>query len=532
MSRFSSLLGGLGLVAVGFGLLSALLAIFQPITDLTWIIGNLAIGVLLLSAGLFAGFDNVRQRLRSGEARRVGKYGSSAVLGTVLGIALLCMLGFLAHRHPLRFDWSEAQVNTLTDQSLELLGRLEGEVRVTAFFQQTEIPQVSGLLDRYAYESDAITLEFVDPNSVPLRVQQLGLDPEALAKGLIRLEQDGEGIVVSDLSEAGMTNGLLKLVSSSDKKVYFLSGHNERPIANQEGAPAEGKESVGRAAEALRNETYAVESLAMATLGEIPEDADVVIIAGPTQPYFSHETDALRAYLAGGGALLVMIDPRARTNLYEPLVDWGVEMGDDVVVDQVRAIFNQATMPLAAEYSSEHPITSGIRQTTVFPMVRSVQPAPESEGDLEIIVLTGADSWAERDLDGWMETGRALYDEGDLNGPVPIAVAGRPALAAADDGAAAGEAEPRLVVFGDSEFASNEYIEAHVNRDLFLNAVNWLMGDVEQIGVRPRLSRASRFELDAGQFRGIVYLSLFVLPETIAVIGVVAWWLRRESAER
>jgi ABC-type uncharacterized transport system involved in gliding motility auxiliary subunit len=120
-----------------------------------------------------------------------------------------------------------------------------------------------------------------------------------------------------------------------------------------------------------------------------------------------------------------------------------------------------------------------------------------------------------------MRTGRAVYDAGDLDGPVPIALAGTPP--AGPDGGLAG----RIVVFGDSDFATNEFIEAYGNRDLLLNAANWLVGDVDQISVRPRLSRASRFELEGGQLRAIVYLALFVLPEAIAIVGVIAWWLRR-----
>jgi ABC-type uncharacterized transport system involved in gliding motility auxiliary subunit len=256
----------------------------------------------------------------------------------------------------------------------------------------------------------------------------------------------------------------------------------------------------------------------MATRGAIPEDADAVVIAGPTRAYFDHEIAALRDYAARGGALLVLLDPRARTNLYPLLEEWGVVLGDDVVVDQVQAVFNQATMPLAGRYAPDHPITRDLDRATLFPMVRSVEPTVEG---LETIVYTGTNSWAERDLDGWQASGRAEYDEDDLPGPVPIAVAGTVDV---DEG----EGEPaRLVVFGDSDFASNEFLEAQYNRDLFLNTVNWLVGDVEQISIRPRLSRASRFELGAAQFRAIVYLSLFVLPEGIAVAGVVAWWLRR-----
>lgn len=524
MSGLPALLGALGLVAVAFGLLSALIVLFQPtpVTDLSWIVGNLAAGVLLLSAALFAGFENVRQRLRSGEARRVGKYGGSALASTLLVIAILGMLGFLGQRRSVRFDWSESGVNTLTEQSVLLLGRLESDVGITAFFQRSEIPDVSALLDRYEYESDRVRVRYVDPNSAPLLIDELALDPEALARGMVRIEQDGGGIAVGDLTESGITNGLLRLTRGVEKKVYFIAGHNERGLGVVEEGSARDREGMARAADALRNETYRVEALDMATRGEIPEDADAVVIAGPTRPYFDHELAALRAYAARGGGLLFMIDPRANTNVPGLLEEWGVALGDDVVVDQMQAIFNQATLPLAGEYSPDHPITRDLRQATLYPMVRSVEPR---DGEWEVIVYTGPDSWAERDLDGWQASGRAEYGAGDLDGPVPIAVAGSAPLPAA--GGEEERSPSRIVVFGDSDFASNEFIEAQYNRDLFLNAVNWLVGDVDQISVRPRLSRASRFEMDASQFRAIVYLSLFVLPEGIAVAGVVAWWLRR-----
>jgi ABC-type uncharacterized transport system involved in gliding motility auxiliary subunit len=85
-------------------------------------------------------------------------------------------------------------------------------------------------------------------------------------------------------------------------------------------------------------------------------------------------------------------------------------------------------------------------------------------------------------------------------------------------------------VFGDSDFATNEHLDGLRNRDLFVNSINWLAGDVEQITVRPNVSRASSFAMSQEEFRRIQYLSLFVLPEAIAVFGVVSWWLRRRAA--
>ena len=109
-------------------------------------------------------------------------------------------------------------------------------------------------------------------------------------------------------------------------------------------------------------------------------------------------------------------------------------------------------------------------------------------------------------------------------------VAGTPALSANGNGDAEGD-EPltpgRVVVFGDVDFAGNEYIEAYRNRDLFVNSINWLIGDVEAISIRPSMSRHSSFDLSEEQFRTLRSLSLFVLPELIAVVGVVVWWSRR-----
>ena len=142
-------------------------------------------------------------------------------------------------------------------------------------------------------------------------------------------------------------------------------------------------------------------------------------------------------------------------------------------------------------------------------------------------------------MDRLLGKGEAAFDEGtDLKGPVSLAIAGT--LDLSGDGAAPAEGgtEPeqhptaRLVVVGDSDFASNQLINEFRNRDLFVNAVNWLLGDVEAISVRPGQPRASRLQLTSEQFLEIRYLALFVMPELIAVLGVIAWWQRRRAPGR
>jgi len=531
MTGMAALLGGLGAVAIAFGLLIALLSVFQPVGGATlaaWIWGNLVVGALLLAAALVSGFDGLRERLSSGEGRRVGRYGTSAILQTVLGLVILGILGALAELNSVRFDWTEQKIHTLTDQTREVLAGLERDVEATAFFSELEATRARDLLERYDYASERFGVRFVDPNARPDLVAALEIDEAELAEGLVRITLGDDSVDVSELDEESLTNALVSLSRTSDRKVYFLTGHNERPTEGEEGR---GKEGLRQAAQALRNENYRVEELLIAGAGAVPEDADALVVAGPTRPLPPEELAALERYLERGGSLLVMLDPRAKTNLGDWLAERGVRAGNDIIVDLELAFFQQYMSPFAGSYAEDHPITSkmgGQRNPVLFHLARSVSAGEARDGGFETLVYTGEKSWAEKDLERLVRQGEFQYGEDDEIGPVPVAVAG--SLGGEGDGEDAGG---RLVVVGDSDFATNEFVARYGgNRDLFVNSVNWLLGDVEAISIRPHRSRASRFTGSQEDVRAIQYLSLFVLPEAIAVAGVVAWWSRRKGPGR
>jgi ABC-type uncharacterized transport system involved in gliding motility auxiliary subunit len=537
MKGWSALLSALGLVAILFALLSLLLGLAGAPTDLSWIGGNFALGVVLLGAGLFSSLDTLRERMHTGESRRIGKYGTSAVASTALALVILGLAAFLSERYHHRFDWTETGVHSLSDQTKKVLAGLDQDVTVVGFYGPMAQRPVQDLLDRYSYESPRFQVEFADPTARPDLVESLGVSQEKLGEGLVRIALGSESVELTEVDEERVTNALVKLTRTAQKRVYFLEGHAERP-ASGEGADA--AQGFAQAADALRNENYLIETLLLEQKGEVPEDADVLVVAGPRRPLRPVEHDALRRYLERGGALLVLIDPRAETDLAGDLRGYGVDLGDDVVVDRMQGLFGRAATPFARSYA-DHEITRGLREVTLFHVARSVQPAADADSRFTEIVKTGDDSWGERDLDLFFQQGRAERSDDDFEGPVPIAVAGtplvaKPAAAAPAEGETAPatkpEDEPRLVVFGDSDFASNELIGAYRNRDLFVNSVNWLLGDVEAISIRPSTARASRIELTTEQLSTIRYLSLFVLPEAIAALGVWAWWSRRRAPGR
>jgi ABC-type uncharacterized transport system involved in gliding motility auxiliary subunit len=520
----SALLGALGGVAMLFALASFFMA-YAGVAHPSWSILHGVIGIALLGSAAAVNLDALRERMRSGEIHRASRFGSSALLSTLLAISILAMGAFLANRYPQRFDWSEQKVHSLSDQTQKLLDGLDQEVTAVALYGRLDWRPVRDLLDRYDYASERFRVdEIADPNEKPDLLVRLEVTPEQLGEGIIRLAYGGESVHVTELTEEALTNAIVKLTRRGEKVVYFLEGHNERLI---EGDAGKDREGYAMAADALRNENYRVEKLLLAVTGDVPEAANAVIVAGPTRPLLAEESAALDRYLQRGGAVLAMIDPRARTNLVEKLAEWGVVLGDDLVVDRQQAIFGQANTPVA-RHDPNHAITRDLREYSLFHVVRSVKQSEGATGSFTEIVHTGRDSWAERDLEKFFTDGEAELNEDDLIGPVPIGIAGTVKI-----GGTEGESEEsRLVVFGDADFASNQLLDFYQNRDLFVNTVNWLLGDVELISVRPNQSRASRFQLTASQANTIRLFSLFALPEALAVVGVFIWWTRRQTDRR
>lgn len=533
MRAWSGLLGWLGAVAIVFSVLSFLMQLLSgPVllwSELFWSIGNLVVGLALLTVALSFNMEAFRERLKTGEARRAGKYGTSAVLSAGLMVALLALLAFLSTRYHTHWDWTTGEEHSLSGQTEKLLAGLESDLQVTGLYSPLAAIPAKELLDRYTFASDRVKVEFVDPERQPGRLRELGVAPDRLQGGLLHVELGEESVDVRELTEDALTNAIVKLSRQEQKKVYFVVGHNERP---SEGEGADEAGGFAFAAEALTNENYKVATLLLASVGQVPEDADVVVLAGPTRPFLDVEHEALEGYVKLGGALLVLLDPRANTDLYERLETWGVVVGDDVVVDLVGGMVGSPTTPFARDYGP-HPISDDLRGYTLYQFARSVEASEEAAGAFQSLVRTGTDSWAETDLARLEATSEVALDEADTEGPVTLAVAGTIRLDAAEPAEGEPAATPaRMVVVGDTDFASNQLLGAYLNRDFFVNSVNWLLGDVESISIRPKTGVASRLKLDTEDFLDLRYASLFVLPETIAVLGVLVWWRRRRAPGR
>jgi ABC-type uncharacterized transport system involved in gliding motility auxiliary subunit len=423
-------------------------------------------------------------------------------------------------------------VFSLSDQTIQLLQKLDAPVRFRVFDRETEFERFRARLNEYEYQSDRVDVEYVDVDRQPQLAQQAKVD----AYGTVLIEYKDRVERVSSDTEQELTNGLIKAITGAQKKVYFVQGHGEKDTASSD------RDGYTEIAAALGRDNFGVEKLVLPQQKEVPEDASVVIVAGPRGDLLPQEIDMLKRYLARGGHLMVMLDPPAPDGPQTPLIEgllkeWSVDAGRNIVIDAsgVGQIFGgDASVPVAASYP-QHQITERFGNLlTAYPLSRSVAPTQSAtEGRVaQSFIETSPRSWAETDLkpSGQVEMNA---DAGDKPGPVSIGVAvtapipepPNPQPKPADEQAA--KPESRLAVVGDSDFAANFALGIQGNRDLFLNVVNWLAQQENLISIRAREAGDRRITLTAETTRWIMLMSIFIVPAVVFGTGVYTWWRRR-----
>ncbi len=344
--------------------------------------------------------------------------------------------------------------------------------------------------------------------------------------------------VVQEVSEEIFTNAIIKISREDNPVVYFASAHGERSIDDEE----QGGISILKSA--IINEGYEVKSLQRSLLQGVPDDADMLVIAGPRSPYTKEEADSVDRFLEGGGKVALLLDPNISNPKLNPVVSildtgledltekWGVTLGKDIVLERHLQLLRGQTIDpyiISQNYGS-HAITQPLsNRATFFQLVRSVVKSKQANPDLTVTELISSsagkgNSWAERDINTLINKQNAEPDDQDLNGPVSIAAVAertkRPAGKAA--------VESKLVVFGDADFVANRYIrQEEFNYDLFLNTLNWMWGKQEQISIRPKQLRSSKLLLTPKQTNIIFYAAVLTIPELVLIAGLFIYWRRK-----
>jgi len=512
----SQIAGWGGVVLLLFGLVSFLITGEFNVFALVQLVG----GACLVVFSLFFNLGGLWSSL----GKRSTRYGANAVLYSVIFLGLLALVNVVSNGHSWRKDFTEGGLFSLSSQSERVLDSLRQNVEVMAFFQQGKGSKLEDLLKNFAHTSDKFHYEFIDPVKHPEKAKA----HDVSTSDVLVVKCGDRETMISGTTEEDLTNAILKVAKSEQKKICFLTGHGERDL-DDETEP--GYEVVRKA---LENENYLVEPLKLFMLEDVPADCAALVVADPVKPLETAESQALKRYLDGGGNVLFMVNPQSAPGIGALVADWGVTVGNDVVVDQVFRLFEGPALgvdPIVEDFGT-HEITKDLDGQLLFNMVSSVRVKEDLPPGLNAVSLasTSSKSWAETDLDLLFDKGEVSLTEDDLDGPVSVAVAvtrkiDRPAEG--PDADLSKEKESRIVVIGDADFVDNQYIAKMYNADFLLNVINWLAGEEAYISIRPKTTRGSQVAMTPEQTQNIFYLSVLILPEILLLMGLTIWWRRR-----
>jgi ABC-type uncharacterized transport system involved in gliding motility auxiliary subunit len=480
---------------------------------------HLGAGLGLIVYAFLTSFSELRDLVGRDSSRRGMRLGGNALVQMLALVVILTGIAVLSVRYSVNWDWTEAKLHTLTDATVDMLAQIPEDqiVQVYGFFTAGSEDAAQQVLERYAHEIDRVEFEIFDPQQRPDLAERFEIRQNAVLLVCGGPCESATGTVrVLEANEQELTRAVRSVISEQ-RKVYFLTGHGEGAIDDEEASGYSGVKG------ALEAENLIVESLVLANLEAVPEDADAVVIAGPTHSVLDRELEALDVYLRGGGAVAVLSDPIFVTNLESQVREWGMELGDDVIVDQTIDLFSGpriGVQPVVSQYG-EHAITKDLANAaTMFQLARSVRGA--NGDDVVELALTSEASWAETDVETFSNESRVGLDpEQDRKGPVAVAAARVFAVPGE------GEQEGRLVVVGDADFARNRDVAKVYNADFFINIVNWLVGEEAFITIDRKVPRASMATMTRQQFSMFQYVSIFFLPEAILLAGILSWWRRR-----
>jgi len=452
------------------------------------------------------------------------------------------VLNILAGIYSARWDLTASHLYQLAPETRAAIRMVDSPVRLLIFAQPDELPAYRDRLKELSDASRLIGIEYLDVDAQAALVKQY--DIQATGTAVIEYKRRSERIKAG--SEQEFTNALTRLRQGRTRKVYFTTGHAERDTASTERV---GYSSI---AAALQRENFVVQTINLARDGGFPDDATLVVVAGPRADFFRAEIESLQKYLARGGAVLFMVDPFedlkryitesgialfmmdpssvSKTgelrNLTAFIREQGAELGNDVVVDTSQMgqfLGTDASVPVAASYPP-HPITKGLTSLSAYPMARSVKPVPRDGRTASSIIKTGDQAWSETDIKQ-VGAGRLSMDpeNGDRPGPVSlgVAVSAQPAAPLSGDGSR--PRDTRLVVVGDSDFVANYSANVPGNSEMFLSIVHWLAQ--ENVVAIPRRAPPERvLTMTASQRRNVFWFAVLLLPGL--VVGVGYMWGR------
>ena len=438
------------------------------------------------------------------------------LISGALFIGVIVMLGWLSMRYKTELDWTAGKRNSLSAATEKQLAAMPDPIKFSAFVGSGDAEVRHGLefdVGRYQRVKKNVTLEFIDPSAQPQKVRELNVS----ANGELVVEYQGRRENLRASTEPIITTALQRLAYSGEQWVVFLEGHGERSIAD-----AQNQSAISKFAEALRGKGLKLQSLNLARTPKIPDNTSVLVLASPETQLLPGEVTLINEFVQKGGNLLWLADPDYPTGAPELAKTLGIAWQNGYAIfPEYKVLGTGHPGFFAATDYPPNPVTQGLDQITLFPLVRSLVADPKSGWDAKPLLKTSELSWLET---GNIEAGNVQKDDKDIPGPLNIGM-----TLTRNHKEGTQSKLQRVALIGDADFIANAYVGQLGNQQLGLNVVQWLASRDAQLNIDiPKAQDASLY-LPGWAVIVIAGGFVVVLPLLLIGLGVGRWIVRRRK---
>ncbi len=447
---------------------------------------------------------------------------------TIIGIGVL--VAHIGFRRNFRYDFTRNKMFSISDQTIKTLRSLDREVKISAFFPKNTSDEslIKDLLNEYKRQSDKLKVVFVDPLRDPMTTKAMRiLQPGTI---VVQCETNRKDIFPQDLIEqqgpnAGpdsqprfkgeqmITSAIINVISGKKQKIQFVTGHGEGKISDFKRAGFAG------ANEILVRENYDVGEVSLLE-SDIEEDLSVLAIVSPKKDFLDSEITKIENFVNKNGRLLVALDPMVDTPRLDSFLTrkFGVLPNNNLVVDP-RGIQNNYW--LVAGELGNHQIVNPIRDGNLNVLMfhcRSLTIEARKGIKSSEILTTIPQAWAKNNVESGAAASPNYDEKNDTRGKMVLGAAIENTEVASGS---------KMIIFGDSDFASNYLLANSGHKDLLVNSVNWLTDQEQLISIRPKELETPRILLDKDSANRIFTLSVIISPLAVIIFGGIVFLIRR-----
>lgn len=465
------------------------------------------------------------------ERPRLGLWANCVLLiyTTVALAVLLGVANLIIFDHNIRWDLTPGGQCSLSRFDKRVLSGLKHNVRVMAFVRTEDASylRLADLLFQVASYAPRVTYQVIDVNRAPGLSRQYGVS----IYGQVVVESQGRRRDFDNARADLLIPAILEVSRVTKKKIYFTVAHGERDLFN-----TDRNRGFSEFRNYLEQANYEIDNVSL-FVGGVPSDCSVLVSLAPRKNFMPQELAAIAKYLASGGKYIVFLDPYGSPNLASFLQKYYMHFAERVVVDPAYRLTAGESLTMQMPlFSKTDPITRSMVGAAVFSMLRGVAISgkPGDKGPDGLVMFRGGSflrsshqSWASGDPKA-LATGITEFKPGrDIRGP--IQAGSEVDFAVKGDMNVPVQQMTRIVGFGSSAFASNQFIGMLGNRDLAVSAVNELAGDEILIASRERLNKgeAAAFYVTNAQATRSFYLGAIAEPSVLFLIGIAVFVRRR-----